>query len=129
MKDAYIIEFAPCRPPKCKPCGELTLEYMQNAVEGYIEVISLNNSIDERYSHLRMIVNEEGKMRYLLFNPIASVIYDMMHDLIFGNALIVAAESCDLRPLAKAEADEIIEYFGEIFNIAVEYEEDTDNEH
>lgn len=62
-----------------------TLEALQKAVDGYIECVYL----DDRTI---MLVNEEGALRGMPQNPIASL---LAQQLIFGPALIVGAEGED----------------------------------
>ena len=65
---------------------ENELEALQGAVDGYIETISL---IPEKVD---MIVNEEGLIKGMELNPIASAIAGTY---IVGNALIVGVDGED----------------------------------
>ncbi len=65
---------------------ENELEALQGAVDGYIETVSL---IPEKVD---MIVNEEGLIKGMELNPIASAIAGTY---IVGNALIVGVDGED----------------------------------
>lgn len=69
----------------------LTLEEMQEAVGGYIEMVPLStaqiSTSDE--GQVYMIVNEEGLIMNLPYNPYASMIAGQQ---VVGNALFVKAE-------------------------------------
>jgi hypothetical protein len=65
---------------------ENKLEALQGAVDGYIETVSL---IPEKVD---MIVNEEGLIKGMELNPIASAIAGTY---IVGNALIVGVDGED----------------------------------
>jgi len=56
-----------------------TLEDLQRAVGGYIEILSLG---DKMY----LVVNEEGKLQNLHTNEAATMIYG--HDIIVGPAVL-----------------------------------------
>ena len=59
------------------------LEELQKIVEGYIEIVRLDNG-------KLMVVNEEGKLAGLPFNEIATAIYQKYRgfDCIVGNVII-----------------------------------------
>ena len=64
------------------PVGEhYTLEELQKAVGGYIEVVSLKDDYI-------MVINEEGKCQGLLLNQKATDLYGNNQDYIVGNALV-----------------------------------------
>ena len=58
--------------------GSLDLEDLQHAVDGYIELVYFQNAI--------MIVNEEGLIKQLPFNTVAS---SMAYRTIVGNAVLL----------------------------------------
>lgn len=62
--------------------GAVVLSSLQKAVAGYIEIVYLRNSI--------MIVNEEGYVKNLEYNQVASDIARMP---IYGNAVWLTEES------------------------------------
>lgn len=74
--DGTIVDY----PPAGK---QYTLEELQQAVGGYIEIVHVGRS------HL-MVVNEEGKLTGLPFNPLATELYgaDPSWDHIVGDALV-----------------------------------------
>ena len=80
-----------------KPNGEITAEpvdkdnflaWLQTLVGGYVEII---RSCDMLTDKQRMIVNEDGKLKGLPYNPVASTIFGAT---ILGNAVIVR-KVCD----------------------------------
>ncbi|MDP3062342.1 MAG: DUF3846 domain-containing protein [Chloroflexota bacterium] len=69
----------------CPPKGRhYTLEEMQRAVDGFIEIVHLKGG---RRRHL-MVINEEGKLHGLPLNERATSLYDTFPDCIVGNALV-----------------------------------------
>lgn len=74
------------------PTGETyTLEEMQSAVGGYIEIVRLKHGI-------LMVVNEEGKLQQLPHNEIATGIWQsagLPRDWIAGPALVCAPQDID----------------------------------
>lgn len=62
---------------------EFSLEEMQSAVGGYIEILDIGHAKD----HFFMIVNEEGKLRNLPINMTATALAKI--DLIVGDVLVV----------------------------------------
>lgn len=73
-------------PPAAR---KYTLEEMQAAVGGYIEILSLGSG---RYL---MVINEEGKLQGLPRNPLASALYANANDQIVGNALVCRNRDID----------------------------------
>lgn len=123
MTDTYIIKIEPRKRPRAVPCSELTLGFIQETVNGYIEIVYLHDKINERFPALRMVVNENGKLYGLPFNGCALIIYDMRIDLILGTAILAIDAGEDLRPMTAQEAEEISEYFKQVWHITVEQEE------
>ena len=68
-------------PPKG---AHYTLEEMQEAVGGYIELVHLKGG---KTPHI-MVINEEGKNHGLPLNERATSLYDGFPDCIVGNALV-----------------------------------------
>lgn len=63
--------------------NDFSLEELQKIVEGYIELVYLNERI--------MVINEEGKFKELPYNAKATDLYRKLRrtiDFIVGNALI-----------------------------------------
>lgn len=72
------------------PAGKAyTLEELQKAVGGYIEVVSLNGGYI-------MVVNEEGKLHGLLRNQHATALLGSTWDHIVGNALVCQSRGEDI---------------------------------
>lgn len=68
-----------------------TLEEMQKAVGGLIEIVSLRSSIV-------LVINEEGKLKGLPVNMPATVMYqDLCHteDIIVGDCLLAYSKEID----------------------------------
>lgn len=61
---------------------DFTLEEMQEVVGGYIEVVR-SMEMDRI-----MVVNEEGKLKKLPFNPKATAFYPALSDIIVGDVLV-----------------------------------------
>ena len=72
-------------PPKGKT---YTLEEMQTAVGGYIEIVHVGRR------HL-MVVNEEGKLNGLPVNKKATELYNNPNDEIVGDALVCSNQDID----------------------------------
>jgi len=67
--------------------GEPTLKWMQAQVGGWIELLRLSDNS-------QMIINEEGKLKDLLFNQAATTIWQKQIgpvDIIVGDAIILTA--------------------------------------
>lgn len=77
---------------------ENTLEALQAAVGGYIEVVTLGDG-------LAAIVNEEGKQYDLPFNRGLYAGGMDPVDYLFGNVLIVGTDGEEFRELTPAELD------------------------
>lgn len=118
----YIIRIDPGHMPRLVPCEELTLDFMQNAVEGNIEVTAMHRELRAKYPDLRMIVNEEGVLHGLPYNAVASLLHDILRGLILGRAILVVADGENLRPMTAAEATDIRETIEQLYDI--EFEED-----
>lgn len=77
--DGYVINIEP------KDGKEFSLEEMQTIVSGYIEIVDLH---DGNY----MVVNEEGKLKGLAINHVATQIYTNafpgVYDVIVGDVLV-----------------------------------------
>ena len=65
-----------------------TLKEMQDIVEGYIEVVSTN---DGRL----MVINEEGKLKNLEPNHVATELFVPGMDIIVGNAIVMNKEEME----------------------------------
>lgn len=78
-----------------------SLEAYQKEVGGYIETIP-TTSIP-----FILLINEEGKLRHLPENILATKLTPLKMDYIVGNALLVKAGPEDIELLTEAEAEDI----------------------
>ena len=107
MTEKVYIKIRPSGEISTCPCGDdgsITLEEMQEAVGGYIEVVRL------AFDRLVMIVNEEGKLRGLPYNPAATAIMGvggLPGDYIVGTALLVSESGEDLVGIILSAAENI----------------------
>lgn len=107
MKEKVYIKIRPSGEISTCPCGadgSITLEEMQEAVGGYIEVIG------SAFGRLAMIVNVEGKLRGLPYNPTATAIMGaggLPGDYIVGTVLLVAKSGADLVGISLNAAENI----------------------
>lgn len=100
--------FLICQHDEC-----MDLKEMQGMVEGYIETVPTMiapNWADEKGVSIRMVVNEEGKLRGLDWNEKATML-DGHLDYIAGNALIVGAKGDELIALKRSAAEKIMRVF------------------
>ena len=72
------------------PIGrEFTLEELQGFVGGYIELLKIRGGVDGYGDFEMMFVNEEGKLRGLPPNLIATALYVYgAHDAVVGDVLL-----------------------------------------
>lgn len=97
----------------CQHDERMDLKEMQDMVEGYIETVPTMiapNWADEKGVSIRMVVNEEGKLRGLDWNEKATML-DGHLDYIAGNALIVGAKGDELIALKRSAAEKIMRVF------------------
>lgn len=80
--DGSVVDY----PPKDRA---YTLEEVQKAVGGYIEVVNLN-------SGYIMVINEEGKLNGLPVNQKATDLWGSPWDHIVGNALVCRSRGEDI---------------------------------
>lgn len=78
-----------------------TLEWLQQQVGGYIEVVPA------AMSGLVMVVNEEGKLRGLPFNDTATDLHRGYAESIVGTAVVMKQDGPDLGPLDRDELTRI----------------------
>lgn len=98
----------------CQHDERMDLKEMQDLVEGYIEtvpVVIATHWADEKGVSIRMVVNEEGKLHGLDWNPKATTLYGHSPDYIAGNALIVGVKGDELIALKRSAAEEIMRVF------------------
>lgn len=71
------------------PAGKhYTLEELQQAVGGYIEILHVEKGF-------LMVVNEQGKLKDLPVNRLASLLYGNPFDHVVGNALVCRSQDID----------------------------------
>lgn len=96
---------------------DVRLRDLQELVDGYIESVSLSPQFltltDEKQPRLIMLVNEEGKMRGLAYNAIATQIFGGEGDCIVGDAVIAGTDGEDIVPLPDGLAQEIMDAIAE----------------
>lgn len=70
--------------------GEMDLEDLQKLVDGYIEVVALPNGD-------QLVVNEEGKLKGLPVNPVATALFREafpdIPDVIVGRAVLLTGRN------------------------------------
>lgn len=77
---------------------ENTLEAVQKAVGGYIEVLRIDRN-------LLMICDEEGKLKGKSYN------FDLGHDIIVGDVLFVQSDGEDFTDLNETNIETVLKYF------------------
>lgn len=98
----------------CQHDERMDLKEMQELVGGYIETVPTviaSHWADEKGVSILMVVNEEGKLRGLYWNPKATTLYGHSPDYIAGNALIVGVKGDELIALKRSAAEEIMRVF------------------
>lgn len=75
---------------KAFPSPEMSLEWLKKAVGGWIEIVRGVGLPEGGY----MVVNEEGRLLGLPFNPVASFLYSAGNAPIVGDAVVC----CDFDP-------------------------------
>ena len=88
------------------------LTCLQNRVDGYIQAIPWGLVM----SHWLMVINEEGKLKDLPRNDVATELYDSDWDYIVGNAVLCKAGSEDFEFVTYDDALELAE------NVAYAYD-------
>ena len=104
----------------CQHDERMDLKEMQDLVGGYIEIAPAmipSHWAGETGVTIRMIVNAEGKLHGLDWNPKATMLCGYLAGYIAGNALIVGDKHGKLRALKRSAAEEIMRVFH------LEYEE------
>ena len=77
------------------PTDETQLSFLQNKVQGYIEIIGLKSYDNDTNLEVDLICNDEGKMRqldlnrFITVNDIVPSGSNEIHDVIAGNFIIV----------------------------------------
>lgn len=99
---------------KCQHAERMDLKEMQDMVEGDLETVPTviaPHWADEEGVSILMVVNEEGKLHGLDWNPKATTLCGYRPDYIAGNALIVGVKGDELIALKRSAAEEIMRVF------------------
>lgn len=98
----------------CQHDERMDLKEMQDLVKGDIEIaptVIAPRWADEEGVSIFMVVNDEGKLRYLDYNAKATALYGFRLDYIAGNALIVGVKGDELIALKRSAAEKIMRVF------------------
>lgn len=98
----------------CQHDERMDLKEMQNLVEGDIETVPTviaSHWADEKGVSILMVVNEEGKLHGMHWNPKATTLCGYCPDYIVGNALIVGVKGDELIALKRSAAEKIMRGF------------------
>lgn len=111
MKDRWAIVIPTKGEPvmllHCDDGEGLSLETLQNLVEGHIETTQTIFGPYKRGERPVLIVNEEGKINDCKYNRIATEA-SYAADMIFGNAVLMCAKGEELVGFRKEHAERII---------------------
>lgn len=102
-KEGYAVYLPTKGQPKVIPYHD-ELEWLQENVEGFIEIVSLFGS-DGRRTSFRMVVNDCGAINDMPFNLYASALYGQQ---IFGPGVVVKAKGPELIGLSRETANELV---------------------
>lgn len=92
-------------------CEDITLDYLQSEVDGYIETVRIK---DMPNRHLLMVIDEEGKLKDKPINDLAGKIaYIRFDDYIVGDVVIVKEQDDDFVPLTDDEANKFMNWLCE----------------
>ena len=106
-----IIKIKPNGTVEQVDCDNITLDYLQSEVDGYIETIRIKDAPNR---HLIMVIDEEGKFKDKSINDLAGEIaYIRFDDYIVGDAIIVKEQDDDFVPLTDDEAQLFMDWLGE----------------
>ena len=106
-----IIKIRPNGMVEQVDCDNITLDYLQSAVDGYIETIRIKDAPNR---HLIMVIDEEGKFKDKSINDLAGdIAYIRFDDYIVGDAVVVKEQDDDFVPLTDDEANEFMDWLGE----------------
>ena len=106
-----IIKIKPNGMVEQVDCDNITLDYLQSEVNGYIETIRIKDAPNR---HLLMVIDEEGKLKDKSINDLAGdIAYIRFDDYIVGDAVVVKEQDEDFVPLTDDEANEFVDWLGE----------------
>lgn len=106
MKRSYVIKIAVNGEITAEPVDDQKLlDALQRLVGGYIQICPSAPQTPHSMLKVRqaLVVNEEGKINDLHYNPTATAIYGNPLDHIFGNAVIVKTKYDDIVPFGSLE--------------------------
>ena len=87
---------------------EFTLKELQRGVGGNIEIVNVKDPVDGR--KLRLVIDDEGKIKGKRVNLRASLLYGSFHDCIVGDAILGKEIWTDDGPdVGKLEKEEALE--------------------
>lgn len=115
----YVILITPegvMYPVHCWPGEKLELKTLQQLVDGYIEVVPALPGIEwdrEADGEPVLLVNEEGKLRGLPRNDLATEMTMLFQDDIVGNAVLMAAKDEGLVGLTRERVEKTMEGWAE----------------
>lgn len=69
--------------------ASIPLDLLQRCVGGYIEVVPPAR-LSHQFPDVRMVVNEEGKLRHLPLNILATYLFGNRSDVIVGDVVLVS---------------------------------------
>ena len=98
----------------CQHDERMDLKEMQDLVEGDIETVPTviaSHWAEEKGVSILMVVNEEGKLHGMDWNPKATTLCGYCPDYIAGTALIVGVKGDELIALKRSAAEEIMRVF------------------
>ena len=98
----------------CQHDERMDLKEMQDMVEGDIEIVPTviaSHWADEKGVSILMVVNEEGKLHGMDWNPMATTLCGYLLGHVAGNALIVGSKYGRLIALKRSAAEEIMRVF------------------
>ena len=89
----------------------VTLDFLQDMVDGYIETIRIKGGPDRR---LLMVIDEEGKLKDKPINDlVGKIAYIRFDDYIVGDVVIVKEQDDDFVPLTDDEANKFMNWLCE----------------
>ena len=89
-------------------CQEFTLKELQRGVGGNIEIVNVKDPVDGR--KLRLVIDDEGKIKGKRVNLRASLLYGSFYDCIVGDAILGKEIWTDDGPdVGKLEKEEALE--------------------
>lgn len=103
----YLIKLPALGGPRLIPChlGPVDFEMLQVLVDGYVEPLRPKNLLSRRKDPLTLLVNEEGRLRRLPANPLASMFAGIG---IVGDAVLVYMGQDDFEAIPEEKAKDLL---------------------